>query len=464
MERSRNETSEANVTRQDAKNPHRIGTALRSWAGFYASIREKGGIGWPDRILGPRPGLKEITLVCWCLFIACLVVPLSVLLLLHWKAGSLGDFVYFYGIGHLANEHSAARLYDYGMQLKIFNETEPLRDGTWGPSPYPPFVAIFFCPFARLPFRFAYLLWLGISLVLFTLGIRVTVKGTFPKERLKGSLAFCLALAYPPFLMNTLINGQLASLAVCSVGVAIALERRSKPFISGLALSVLTYKPTLLVLLLPMLLLTRRLKTLVGFVTGTVMLVLVSTAFMGVQVWPVYADFLRRFGQLSQTEGRSALLRWQFVDLNSLSYAVPGGRSRAGLIILISVVAIVAVWLAALLWRSSAGSKPVQSLAWATVLTWTLVLNIYVPIYDSVLLTIALIVMLGALRELEWKGSEGWFFSLALLIIAVSWVTEPIAQSKGIQLLTVLLFAIGLWQAAQLHQAMRSTAAVSGRS
>ena len=128
------------------------------------------------------------------------------------------------------------------------------------------------------------------------------------------------------------------------------------------------------------------------------------------------------------------------------------------------MVAIVAVWLAALLWRSSAGSKPVQSLAWATVLTWTLVLNIYVPIYDSVLLTIALIVMLGALRELEWKGSEGWFFSLALLIIAVSWVTEPIAQSKGIQLLTVLLFAIGLWQAAQLHQAMRSTAAVSGRS
>jgi len=67
----------------------------------------------------------------------------------------------------------------------------------------------------------------------------------------------------------------------------------------------------------------------------------------------------------------------------------------------------------------------------------------YVPIYDSVLLTIALIVTLGTLRELEWKGSEGWFFSLALLIIAVSWVTEPIAQSKGIQLLTVLAFAIG---------------------
>ena len=91
---------------------------------------------------------------------------------------------------------------------------------------------------------------------------------------------------------------------------------------------------------------------------------------------------------------------------------------------------IVAVWLAKLLWKSFAGRKPVQSMIWATVLTWTLVLNIYVPIYDSVLLTIALIVMLGALRDLEWRSSEGWFAFLAIVIIAVSWITGPIAQSK----------------------------------
>ena len=311
------------MTQQVAKSSKGIGAVIRNMAASCAAIAKKASVRWPDRILGPRPGLKEVTLVCWCLFASCLVVPLSVALLMHWKAGSLGDFVYFYGIGHLANEHSATRLYDYGSQLKIFNETEPLRDGVWGPSPYPPFVALFFGPFARLPFKVAYLLWLGISLTLFLIGIRAAVKGTFPTERLKGSLAFCLALAYPPFLMNTLMNGQLASVAVCSVGVAIALERRSKPFTSGLALSILMYKPTLLILLLPMLLLTRRLKTLAGFLTGAAVLVLVSTVSMGVGVWSAYANFLQRFGQLSQTGGRSALLRWQFVDLNSLSYAVP---------------------------------------------------------------------------------------------------------------------------------------------
>jgi len=449
------ETIEATVTLENPKYSYGIGAATGRGAAFCMALRKKGLIRWPDRLLGPRPGLKEVTLVCWCLFVSCLVVPISVALWFHWRTGSLGDFVYFYGIGHLANEHSPAKLYDYGLQLKIFNQIEPLQEGTWGPSPYPPFVALFFSPFARVPFRLAYILWLGISLALYLVGVMATIKGTFPKERLKGSLALCFALAYPPFLMNTLMNGQLASVAVCCTGLAIALERRSKPIVSGLALSVLTYKPTLLILLLPMLLLTRRLKTLVGFVTGTAILVLVSTASMGIQVWPVYAHFLRLFGQVSRTEGRTALLRWQFVDLNSLSYAVPGGRSGLGLTILIGVAIMALLWLAILLWKSSAGSKPVQSLAWATVITWTLVLNVYVPIYDSILLTVALLLTLGALRDLEWNHAGGWFISLAVLIIAVSWITEPIAKSHGIQLLTILLFALGLWQAAQLQRAMQ---------
>ena len=416
---------------------------------------------WPDRVLGPRPGLKEVTLVCWCLFASCLVVPLSVAFWFHLKTGSMGDFVYFFGIGHLANEHSASRLYDYGLQLRTFNETEPLKDGTWGPSPYPPFVALFFSPFARLPFRIASILWLGISFVLYLTGVMATIRGTFPKQHLKASLALCFAIAYPPFLMNTLMNGQLASVAVCCTGLGIALERKSKPIMSGLALSVLAYKPTLIIFLLPMLLLTRRLRTFAGFLIGTAILVLVSTASLGVQVWPAYANFLRLFGQVSRTEGRSALLRWQFVDLNSQTYAVPGGRSTLALNILIGIATLVVLWLATLLWKSSAGNRPVQSLTWATVLTWTLVLNVYVPIYDSALLTVALLLTLGALRDLEWKNADGWFLSLAALITAVSWMTEPIARSNGIQLLTILLFALGLWQTAQLQRAIRLTTIAS---
>jgi hypothetical protein len=184
-------------------------------------------------------------------------------------------------------------LYDYNLQQKIFNQIYPAHEAFYGPSPYPPYVALFFRPFARVSFESAYLLWMGISLALYIAGIAAAVKEVFPRERLKISLIFCFALAFYPFVFGTLLNGQLASVAVFSIGLAIFQERHSNPFCSGLALSILAYKPTLLFLLLPMLLLTRRSKTLFGFIFGTVILIVVATAFTGIQIWPTYAHMLR---------------------------------------------------------------------------------------------------------------------------------------------------------------------------
>ncbi len=58
-----------------------------------------------------------------------------------------------------------------------------------------------------------------------------------------------------------------------------------------MALSILAYKPTLLLLLIPMLLLTRRFRA-VRIHIGVVMLILAATACGGMQIWPAYAHFL----------------------------------------------------------------------------------------------------------------------------------------------------------------------------
>ena len=129
------------------------------------------------------------------------------------------DFVYFYGIGNLLNEYPPVNLYDYGLQAKIFNQIYPAHEAFYGPSPYPPYVALLFRPFARVSFESAYLLWMGISLALYIAGIAATVKEVFPRERLIVSLIFCFALAFYPFIFGTLLNGQLASVAVFSVGL-----------------------------------------------------------------------------------------------------------------------------------------------------------------------------------------------------------------------------------------------------
>jgi hypothetical protein len=407
--------------------------------------------------------LKELNVAAWAWLAAMLVQQFCVPLLLRIKAGAglthifPSDFVYFYGIGHIANSYPLTKLYDYGLQLKTFNEISlyPFREGSYGPSPYPPFVALFFSLFARVSVVPAFFLWAGVSLALYLVGIASVAKGSFPGERLKVSLIFSLALSFCPFLLRTLATGQISTLAVFAVGLAVMLDRDSRPFSSGLALSIAAYKPTLLLLLIPMLLLTRRFKAFGGFIAGSALLAAAATAFGGIQIWPAYVRFLSVFGQFVGFKGQSTYNLSLYVDIKSFVQAVSGGRSSVGLVLFISMSIAMAAWLAVLLWKSAKGGGPAQSLAWAATLTWTLLLNVYVPIYDSVLFVIAAVLTLGALRDLEWKAAMGRMSFLAVLIGVASWELEKIALDKGIQFLPVLLAMFGLGQLYFLHRAVR---------
>jgi len=421
---------------------------------FGVKHGNQGLLRWPQSILGPPPGLKELNVFCWGLFVIGLIVPLSIVLFVRWKLGvrfsSLLpiDFIYFYGIGHILNQHPAIQLYDYSLQVKTFNEIYPLTENhqVWGRSPYPPFVAKFFSIYARFSFEEAYFVWMGTSFVLYMAGIVAAVKAALPRDPLRGSLILCFALASPLFLYFNLTVGQLATVAVFSAGLAIYLEKRSIPLLSGLALSILIYKPTLLLLIVPMLLLTRRFRTFFGFAVGTIVLIAASTAFAGLQIWPLYAHFLYSFAGTAGIHGEFAVKRWEYVDFNSISYAVPGGRSRLGLTILACVLLGLGIWLVRLLHKSAGAGNAAQNLAWATTLTWTLVMNVYVPVYDTLLIAVAVTLTIGALRETEGLNATGWVALLAIGISAVSMKAETIAQNHGIQPLTILILILGLWQ------------------
>ena len=73
---------------------------------------------WPTRVLGPPPGLKDLNVAAWAWLAAMLVQQFCVPLLLRIKAGAglthifPSDFVYFYGIGHIANSYPLTKLYD----------------------------------------------------------------------------------------------------------------------------------------------------------------------------------------------------------------------------------------------------------------------------------------------------------------------------------------------------------------
>ena len=418
---------------------------------------------WPERILGPRPGLKELNVICWGLFVGCIILPISVNLWVQIKNGALFfsqtaiDFVYFYGTGSIAADRSVCDVYNFPLQLEVFNKILPLHDGTYGPSPYPPFVSLFFRQFARMPFNYAYLLWVCISISLYAAGLALALRNFFPARRLEESLIVCFALSFYPFVFNTLFNGQLSCVAFFAVTIALSNENEGRPFRSGLALAALAYKPTLLLLAIPMLLLTRRFRTFMGFVAGASGLVCLSTIFAGPRVWEAYLQFLNSFAHVSGLYGQSSLRLWKFIDLNSFSYAIAGGRTLAGLLILASISTVSAVCLAALLWNSAKGNQPERYLAWAATLTWSMLLNVYYPIYDSILITISIMLSIAAAREMNCNRCTKGLTGLALLVFGTSWITESVAKAFGVQLLTLSILALGIAQMFLLRRAIDQT-------
>jgi Glycosyltransferase family 87 len=408
------------------------------------------------RLLGPALTMKEMNVICWGLFISFLLLPVSLLLERRVQTGAAlqgaeVDFTYFYGLGRILNEYPADRLYDYDLQKRILTEIHPLSSGTYGPNPYHPIIAVLFGPFARLPFLTAYLLWGSISFIFYIVGLAILMSHYFPGDRLRQSLTFCLALSFYPFLW-TMANGQISTIAFVSLALVFRQEDLDRPLQSGLALSICLYKPVLLVLVLPMLLLTRRFKTLVGFAAGAAAIALFTTIKAGVLVWSGYLSFLLSFGR--RVASRQL---WQYVDLASFSFSLFGRHSAWGLTLLLGLAGLLAFILFRT-WRQSIGApKPATALVWGMTLTWTLVLNVYIPVHDCILGVLGVIATAAVLSRAQRGYLHRWFALLCFLTFALFWITVHVAETTGFQMITVCLAALGTLQIGILRKIIRPT-------
>jgi hypothetical protein len=141
---------------------------------------------------------------------------------------------------------------------------------------------------------------------------------------------------------------------------------------------------------------------------------------------------------------RSFLPLYNYVDIGAFSLMI--GRKTP----LLEAVAVAGAGAAALCllrqWfeaRRWSERAPVTWL-WAATLTWTLVLNVYVPIYDCGLAVIAIIVTAPILL----RDAERTFIALCALLLVSSYVTTPMAIRSDFQAIAVLLAGLGALQLA----------------
>lgn len=405
----------------------------------------------PGRFLTSPAILKQLNLICWGVFLVCFVLPFTAIVIASHRPPD-GDFAGFYALGRILNTHPMQDLYNYELQKEVCNQVHS-RLGAYGLLPYPPFVGMFFQPFAWLPYSVAYIFWLLITLALYASGIKLLIDRFLPLDPVRRSLLFCFAIAYCPFIIDTAASGQLSAVGFFALSVALSQDDADHPFRSGLALSMCLYKPTLLILLVPMLLVTRRFRSLLGFAAGAAALIALPIAVGGAGIWTLFLRTLLNFGRVAGgAQASNFLVLVKYVDLTSFSSFVHGGRSWPGLAIFILGAAAAAVSLFRFWWSSPRCGKPFNALLWATTITWTLLLNVYVPMYDSILIVLALIVTAAALHQTPGETMQWTFRALWLLILAGSWFSGALDGLTSIQLLTLLFAALGALQFAALRR------------
>jgi hypothetical protein len=129
---------------------------------------------------------------------------------------------------------------------------------------------------------------------------------------------------------------------------------------------------------------------------------------------------------------------WLDVDALSFFLRLVGGRVALARVLVLALMIIVMPFLLRA-WRR----RPEN--AWACAITWTLVLNFYVPIYDSVLVILAalLAIEIPQFSEPYLPRSFRW---LLLALFLVPWVARQSAGKYGFQPMTVALVVFGCYQ------------------
>jgi len=412
-----------------------------------------------QRIIGPLPGQREARAFSVFALIAALVA--CGLSLYYGFRGETfmgrpmgSDFVEFYAAGRLANQHHPALIYDVQafsrLQHQVVPEMSPTQMHVFG---YPPVVSELFRPFALVSYRWAYCAWLAFSLTLYASALWLLLRSLI-RERYRRT-AFLLALSAPMYTLETWIGGQLSVLGFCAVVLFIACFEKRWPVWAGLALGLATYKPSLVAIPAAMMLVGGCWRMLAGLSASSALMILGSFATAGLNGLELWIARLRVFSAFA-TSNEAILRRTKYVDINSFFTVLLGASSgeRALATVATSAAFLLLAWT---WWRCRHASQDVQRYLWAATLTWTLMINVYAPVYDTILLIPAAALTARSVdgRALrEQMSLQVWLIALWLL----PWLTQSWADYLRLQILTVVLAGFGYWALSLARE--NSTAAV----
>ena len=348
------------------------------------------------------------------------------------------DYLAFYNAGDILNRFGPSRLYDQKLQYDLYHERLPGEPSEASlPFANGPQVAVAFRALATLPYPTSYVLWTILSACVYVAGVLAFCAAAGLKGRHTG-VALLLACAFEPFLVETLHGGQISSVAFALFGLGCLLVTRGLPMSAGFVFGTCCYKPTLLVVLIPALMVTRRWKELAGCSLAILFWAGVCVGVVGVQPCLDHLNLLTHYAtDAGATDG--AFRAWKFVDLNT--FLTLAGASK----LVARAVCVVSLGLVLYKLRTTSDGYNVDHdrIFLAMVLAWTPLLNGYAGAYDAVLVAGSALLACGVLlrRDGRLPVTVVW----TLIFVALSpWITAHVARGIGVQVFTLALLAWGL--------------------
>ena len=153
------------------------------------------------------------------------------------------DFVHFYVQGVIALEKDASALYDIDRMADIAQRVLPGGQRPLYPPVYGPQMSLLFRPLAALPYVVAQNVWIAVTILVYAACV-YAIWRVCPHLRDRPGTTVLLAAAAPP-LHYVLGFVQVSALGLACATAAFLALRADRPFLAGLAIGSLVYKPPL---------------------------------------------------------------------------------------------------------------------------------------------------------------------------------------------------------------------------
>jgi hypothetical protein len=340
------------------------------------------------------------------------------------------DFFYFYTIGAAALHGRGDLLYNTHGLAGLAGRLVPGSAGTLYLPLYGPQVSLFFAPFATLPYLWSLAIWLALNTVIYLACVWAIWKAC-PNLQAHKWTVLVAALAFPAFV-HLLAWGQTSGLALACFTLAYLAFRAQRPWLAGLTLGCLIFKPQLALAAVVVMLLSGEWKVFLGAAISAAAQLAVGWIHYGRTVMRAYALALIHVTHvMGQLEPRP----YQTYSLRTFwSMLLPWPRFAFGIYLVSALLVLFRAWKS---WQS----KQPLPLRYPVLLLATVLVSPHLSVYDLVILAPAFLLLADFFADTRHASPAG---KLLIYLCYPLVLVGPFARITHTQIAVIALAAL-LW-------------------